>query len=62
MESHLHHQIVPLSHCYMEYVQTPEHWSETAGCRVVSSVYIRTVDYSEIVDACLDDLPEGRYL
>jgi len=62
METFLHRQIVMLSHCYMEYVQESPHFSSTAGGIVSRSAYVRTVDYSDVVDACLEDLPEGKYL
>jgi hypothetical protein len=46
----------------MEYVQESPHFSSTAGGIVSRSAYVRTVDYSDVVDACLEDLPEGKYL
>lgn len=55
--------IVPLSKGYYEYCQPAEPiYSRTAGCRVQPSKLIRFVDYSDVCDACLDDMPEGRYL
>jgi len=55
-----HRMIVPLSHGYMEYVCNPA--STTKGAIASPSRYVRTVDYSQVVDACLEDLKEGRYL
>lgn len=57
---HIH--IVPLAHGYMEYLVEDEHYSHTAGCKVTPSHYMRTVDYKDVVDACIDDLPEGKFL
>lgn len=62
METNLCHTIVVLSHCYMSYVTARPHYSEDAGCMVSESHYIETVDYSNVVDACLEDMPEGKYL
>lgn len=58
----LHHIIVPLSHGYMEYIERAPYYSESAGGMIHPSIYSRTVDYSQVVDACIDDLKEGRYL
>jgi len=55
-----HRVLVPLSHGYMEYVCDPS--PTTKGAISSPSHYVRTVDYSQVVDACLDDLKEGRYL
>jgi hypothetical protein len=58
----VHHVIVCLSHGYMEYIETSPVYSREAGCMIHPSRYSRTVDYKDVCDACLDDLPEGRYL
>lgn len=58
---HLEHIIVPLSHCYMEY----EQWVNDNGepIRAIPARHVGTVDYAaSVVDACIDDLPEGKYL
>ena len=58
----VHHIIVPLFHGYMEYVETEPVYSREAGGMIHPSHYSRTVDYSTVCDACIDDLPEGKYL
>ena len=58
MTSNLHHIIVPLSHGYMEYIEAKPFYSSAIGAMVHPSVYVRTVDYSDVCDACLDDLKE----
>lgn len=58
----VHHIIVPLSHGYMEYVETDAVYSAEAGGMIHPSHYSRTVDYSQVVDACIEDLKESRYL
>ena len=58
----VHHIIVPLSHGYMEYVETDPQWSNEACAMIHPSHYSRTVDYKDVVDACLEDLKESRYL
>lgn len=58
----IHHVIVPLSHGYMEYVELPATYSREAGGMIHPSRYVQTVDYSQVCDACIDDLPEGKYL
>lgn len=62
MASTLHRVIVPLSHGYMEYTETAPFYSSAICAMVHPSVYSRTVDYSQVVDACLEDLKESKYL
>jgi hypothetical protein len=63
MESHLHTTIVPLSRGYMVYQEsTFAVYSREANAMIHPSHYVQTVDYSQVVDACIDDLKEGRYL
>lgn len=62
LASSVHHIIVPLSHGYMEYVETTPVYSRETGGMIHPSRYVATVDYSQVCDACIDDLPEGKYL
>lgn len=59
---HIRTVLVPLSHGYMEY----EQWvDDVSGSPVLTmpSTHVRTVDYAlSVVDACIDDLKEGKYL
>jgi hypothetical protein len=54
--------IVPLSRGYMEYEAMV---NDVTGeiVREIPSRYVRTVDYAHsVVDACLEDLKESKYL
>ncbi len=63
MISHQHTVIVPLSHAYMVYHTHEAVYNRTEGRMVTPhSDYIETIDYSQVCDACIDDLPEGKYL
>jgi len=59
---HIRTVIVPLSRGYMEY----EQWvDDQSGMPILSmpSTHVRDVDYAaSVVDACVDDLKEGKYL
>jgi hypothetical protein len=58
-----HTIIVPLSRGYMVYEETLGRvWSNEIQAWIHPSRYIKTIDYSEVCDACIDDLKEGRYL
>lgn len=59
---HIRTVIVPLSRGYMEYEQFVD---DESGMPVLTmpSTHVRTVDYAcSVVDACIDDLKEGKYL
>lgn len=60
--SKLTHIIVPCANGYMRYMRNEPQWSSEVGHMVQPSHYMETIDYSQVVDACLDDQPEGRYL
>lgn len=63
MVSHLHTVIVPLYHAYMVYHTHDPVYDPEQGMMVTPhSDYIDTIDYSEVCDACLEDLKEGKYL
>jgi len=57
----IHRVIVPMSGAYMEYEQLVSS-DRTSQAILAPSHYCRTVDYSNVVDACLEDLPESKYL
>lgn len=58
---HAQHIIVPLSRGYMEYEQMV--YDDGRPVLFIPSRYLRTVDYAaSVVDACVDDLKEGKYL
>jgi len=57
-----HHVIVPLQNGFMRYVEQKRFWSNEIQAYVQPSVYVETIDYSDVCDACLEDLPESKYL
>jgi len=54
--------LVPLSRGYMEYEQTV--YDNTGeAVHAIPSRFVRMVDYAHsVVDACLEDLKESKYL
>ena len=59
---HIRTVIIPMSRGYLEYNQMVD---DNTGEPVLSipSVHVRTVDYTHsVVDACIEDLKEGKYL
>lgn len=59
---HLQHVIVPLSGSYLEYEQMV-YDGTNEPVRAIPSRWVRTVDYAaSVVDACVEDLKEGKYL
>lgn len=57
-----HHVIVPLHNGFMRYVEHGRMWSSEIQAYVHPSKYVETIDYSQVCDACLEDLKESKYL